>query len=380
MSNQGLRKWGSSSIVIVLSVAGCRSSSDAPAPAPEPPVSARTEPASGRVVEITAAAAGFLPANVEASPGEIMTLRFTRTTASGCMSTVALPSLGIRRELPMSQPVDVTITAPASGSVTFECGMAMLQGRIVVAGGTAAPGSAIASAQASAAPHADHAPRHGGVVTMEGDLHVEIVVAPDGAVHLYLSDSVRQPIPPAEVTGTITVDRGQAGKQVLPLIADAGRGSLSVRAAPPDQRVEYTWNLHARGQKTSMTLPVPAGGTAKLAGSTSAEPAAGGGPPEVRRAFGRGQVALSLDAKGRARLRLLDASGTSISARDVKATIRAAGKETPFSYDGARDELHADVGPVEGDHMDALVTITAPGGRPTPVRVAFHLASAAHKH
>jgi plastocyanin len=375
MSHQGLPAWVSGLFVIVLGAAGCGPSSDAPAP--EPSASAGPKPATGRVVNIVATDVGFSPADVGVKPGETVTLRFTRTASSGCMSTVALPSLGLRHELPLNQPVDVTITAPASGAVTFECGMAMVQGRIVVGSESASSGSATAAAPASAVPHADHAPRHGGIVTMEGDLHVEIVVAPDGAVDLYLSDSIRQPIPPAESTGTITIDRGGAGKQVLPLVADGGRGSLAARAEPPEQTVEYTWNVTARGQKTSMTLAVPAGGTAKLAASSSTDGGAdaAGGAPEVRRAFGSGQVALSLDRSGRARLRLLDGAGAPRSARDLAAKIRASGKETPFSYDAARDELHVDVGPVKGDHVDAVVTITAPGGKATPIRVSFHLES-----
>lgn len=383
MTNLGLSRWASGVIAIVLGgavsgAAGCGSSADAPAP----PATATAAPLkAGRVVEIAATTTGFSPATVEAKPGETLTLRFTRTTPTGCMSTVTLPGLGIQRELPMNQPVDVTVTAPADGAIPFECGMAMLHGRIVVGSGTVAPGSTAATAPPSAKPHADHSPRHDGIVTMEGDLHVEVVVAADGAVDLYVSDSVRQPISPAEVTGTLEIDRGKAGKQVLPLIADPGRGSLSLRAAPPEQGVEYTWDLKTRGQKTKMTLAVPAGGTARLTGSTGSEaaPDAGSSPPEIRRAFGKGQVALSLDASGRATLRLLDAGGAPVSARDVTATIRVSGKETPFSYDDALDGMRAGVGPVKGDHADALVTITAPGGKPTPVRVSFHLESTAKK-
>lgn len=380
MSYQGSQAWISGLFVIVMGAAGCDPSSHAPAP--EPPASAGPKPATGRVVDVTATDVGFSPADIGVKPGEIVTLRFTRKASSGCMSTVALPSLGIRHELPLNQPVDVTITAPSSGTVAFECGMAMVQGRVVVGGESASSGSATAAAPASAVPHADHAPRHGGIVTMEGDLHVEIVVAPDGAVDLYLSDSIRQPIPPAESTGTITIDRGSAGKDVLQLVADAGRGSLAARAEPPAQTVEYTWNVTARGQKTSMTLAVPAGGTAKLAASpsTGGGPGAAGGAPQIRRAFGSGQVALSLDRSGHATLRLVDGAGAPRSARDITAKIRASGKEAPFSYDAARDELYADVGSVKGDHVDAVVTITAPGGKATPIRVSFHLESTHKGH
>lgn len=381
MTELGLRRWTLAAIALALggaALAGCGSPSDAPPPS----ASAAPPAASGRVMEISADRGKFSPATVEARPGETVTLRFTRTATSGCMGAVALPGLGIRRELPMNQPVDVTVTAPAGGTVPFECGMAMVRGQLVVVGGVATPGSTSPAPPATAPPHADHAPRHGGVVTMEGDLHVEIVVAADGAVDLYVSDSVRRPIPPSEVTGTLKIERGKADKQVLPLVANPALDALSVRAAPPGPDVEYTWALETRGQKTSMTLAVPAGGTAKLAGETGADevPGASGGPPEIRRAFGTGQVALSLDPGGRVGLRLLDASGAKASARDVVAKIRAGGKEAPFAYDSGRDDLRAELGAVKGDHVDALVTITAPGGQPTSLRVAFHLESTVKKH
>ena len=73
-------------------------------------------------------------------------------------------------------------------------------------------------------------------------------------------------------------------------------------------------------------------------------------------------------------------SALTAAERRLKATIRVGGKETPFSSDDARAGLRADVGPVKGDHADAIVTITAPGGKPTPVGVSFHLESTAKTH
>ena len=42
------------------------------------------------------------------------------------------PDLGIRRDLPLGVPVAVDVTAPASGNLTFACGMDMLRGSVVV--------------------------------------------------------------------------------------------------------------------------------------------------------------------------------------------------------------------------------------------------------
>ncbi len=44
------------------------------------------------------------------------------------------------------------------------------------------------------AAHADHAPHHGGVLGMVGDVHLE-VVRRDGVIEVYLSDAYRRPLP-----------------------------------------------------------------------------------------------------------------------------------------------------------------------------------------
>jgi hypothetical protein len=119
--------------------------------------------------------------------------------------------------------------------------------------------------------HTDHDARHGGVLTMEGDYHVEIVVAADGSIDLFVSDAVRGLIPPGDVKGSITIEAGQGtqGKTVLTLAPGATKGALSVKGPPPDGSTTYTWELDASGQKLKMSLAVPKGGTASIASPAS---------------------------------------------------------------------------------------------------------------
>jgi hypothetical protein len=44
-------------------------------------------------------------------------------------------------------------------------------------------------------PHMDHTPRHGGLVLMKGDTHVEVVLTGDGRCAAYFSDAVRMEFP-----------------------------------------------------------------------------------------------------------------------------------------------------------------------------------------
>src|SRR5690242_7741817 len=66
-------------------------------------------------------------------------------------------------------------------------------------------------------PMHDHRPRHGGVVTMAGDVHIEAVARLDGLVRIYLTDLRRNPIAPGDVTASATLSLAD-GRVALPLV------------------------------------------------------------------------------------------------------------------------------------------------------------------
>ncbi|MCC7009963.1 MAG: efflux RND transporter periplasmic adaptor subunit [Acidobacteria bacterium] len=74
---------------------------------------------------------GFSPARLTLRAGLPARLTFIRTTDQTCATAVVFPSLAIRRELPLNQPVAIEIT-PSAGELSFACGMDMLKGTIVV--------------------------------------------------------------------------------------------------------------------------------------------------------------------------------------------------------------------------------------------------------
>ena len=108
-----------------LALAGC-ARTEVQGASNEASVSAR------RTIEITAGDRGFAPSRVEVKPGEAVTLRFTRTTSNRCLNAVVLPDLDIRKEMPLDKPVEVPVTAPSAGSITYRCGMGIYQGNVVV--------------------------------------------------------------------------------------------------------------------------------------------------------------------------------------------------------------------------------------------------------
>ena len=65
-------------------------------------------------------------------------------------------------------------------------------------------------------PHADHNPRHGGVVMMLGNLHYEVILDPKGVHRVYFSDAIRRELSPSVASDvTITVSRDPSPPETL---------------------------------------------------------------------------------------------------------------------------------------------------------------------
>jgi hypothetical protein len=75
---------------------------------------------------------GFMPATIEARADEPIELLFTRQTDDTCAKEVDVPSLKVRKALPLNQTVSISIPAGSARTVAFVCGMNMLKGTVVV--------------------------------------------------------------------------------------------------------------------------------------------------------------------------------------------------------------------------------------------------------
>jgi plastocyanin domain-containing protein len=75
---------------------------------------------------------GYRPASFTLKKGIRTRLTFVRKTDATCGQQLVIPAYGISRDLPLNQPVVVTITPRKTGSFGFTCGMNMLRGRIIV--------------------------------------------------------------------------------------------------------------------------------------------------------------------------------------------------------------------------------------------------------
>jgi len=83
-----------------------------------------------RVIEITAA--GLVPPRVSVPANQIVDLVFIRRVTETCGTEVDIPSLTIRRDLPLNERVTIRLPPQPPGELSFSCGMDMLKGVIIV--------------------------------------------------------------------------------------------------------------------------------------------------------------------------------------------------------------------------------------------------------
>ena len=159
----------------------------------------------------------------------------------------------------------------ANGMSTYNLGDVNQPGRpLIVVGGVvglalvlstgcrprSAPGSD-GAAQQTVVPHGDHRPRHGGLVLMNGDLHLEVVFDPAGRHRVYFSDAVRAELPASYASEVkMVVMRKNAPPETLMLQVDDTAESWVASGAPiTDHEAEIRVAYVAGGTPYFIDLP-----------------------------------------------------------------------------------------------------------------------------
>lgn len=75
---------------------------------------------------------GFEPAAVRLKAGQPVRLVVTRKVERTCATDIAVGSLGIRKPLPLNQPVEVRFTPSKPGTIRYACAMDMIAGSLIV--------------------------------------------------------------------------------------------------------------------------------------------------------------------------------------------------------------------------------------------------------
>jgi plastocyanin domain-containing protein len=90
---------------------------------------AATEPQEATIV---VGATSFTPGSVTVEAGRPVRLHFQRTAEAACAEEVVFADVGIRRPLPPNQTTTVELPAQGQRTLTFACGVGMLQGKLLV--------------------------------------------------------------------------------------------------------------------------------------------------------------------------------------------------------------------------------------------------------
>jgi plastocyanin domain-containing protein len=115
----------------VVAALGCdKGKKEQPSAKMEAPVTAGTVTDGVRRIDVVANEKGYDPERIAGKPGEKLVLVFTRTVDAECLSQVKTPD-GKLVDLPLNKPVEVALTVPQSGELTFSCGMDMFHGTVI---------------------------------------------------------------------------------------------------------------------------------------------------------------------------------------------------------------------------------------------------------
>lgn len=92
----------------------------------------KTQRAAGGVIDILVEGGVYTPARIEVTAGKPVILRFLRKDPSPCAEKVLFDELGLAADLPVGQPVELTLTPTEAGEYAFTCQMQMYRGTLVV--------------------------------------------------------------------------------------------------------------------------------------------------------------------------------------------------------------------------------------------------------
>lgn len=99
----------------------------------------KAQRATSDVIDVLVDGGVYTPGRIEVAAGRTVTLRFLRKDPSPCAEKVLFDDLGLAADLPLGQPVELTVTPATAGEYAFTCQMQMYRGTLV-ATEPAAPG------------------------------------------------------------------------------------------------------------------------------------------------------------------------------------------------------------------------------------------------
>jgi plastocyanin domain-containing protein len=73
------------------------------------------------IIDVKVDETGFVPSSIHVKPGDSVELHLTRTTKDTCATAIQIPSLKMKRELPLGKMVSIRLEHLAKGDIRFGC-------------------------------------------------------------------------------------------------------------------------------------------------------------------------------------------------------------------------------------------------------------------
>ena len=89
------------------------------------------EPVTTVTVNLSVTEKGFEPNKFDVETNKPIKLNITRRTDSTCSTSIQIPSLKVKKDLPLNKTVSVELGKLAKGEIRFGCGMSMMDSGII---------------------------------------------------------------------------------------------------------------------------------------------------------------------------------------------------------------------------------------------------------
>ncbi|MGZ3692004.1 MAG: cupredoxin domain-containing protein [Pseudobdellovibrio sp.] len=82
-------------------------------------------------IELTVTEKGFEPDKIDVTPDQPVQLNVTRKTDDTCATAIQIPSMKIKKELPLNKTVAIKLGKLKKGEIRFGCGMKMMDSGMI---------------------------------------------------------------------------------------------------------------------------------------------------------------------------------------------------------------------------------------------------------
>ena len=82
-------------------------------------------------IELSVTEKGFEPNKIDVTPDKPVQLNITRKTDDTCATSIQIPSMKIKKELPLNKTVSINLGQLNKGEIRFGCGMNMMDSGMI---------------------------------------------------------------------------------------------------------------------------------------------------------------------------------------------------------------------------------------------------------